>query len=57
MRLIFYIIFDSFYTVTLKYFDKNLRSSVVQALLLEAHAKGIRFKVIVVDSRPRLEGN
>ncbi|CAG8563340.1 3995_t:CDS:2, partial [Funneliformis mosseae] len=32
------------------------RSSVVQALLLEARAKGIRFKVIVVDSRPRLEG-
>ncbi|RIA96473.1 hypothetical protein C1645_674600, partial [Glomus cerebriforme] len=32
------------------------RSSVVQALLLEAHAKGIQFKVIVVDSRPRLEG-
>ncbi|EXX59216.1 Gcd2p [Rhizophagus irregularis DAOM 197198w] len=32
------------------------RSSVVQALLLEAHAKGIQFKVIIVDSRPRLEG-
>ena len=33
------------------------RSSVVQGLLLAAHAKGIKFKVIVVDSRPRFEGN
>ncbi|KAF9113628.1 hypothetical protein BGX27_001162 [Mortierella sp. AM989] len=32
------------------------RSSVVENLLLEAHAKGIKFKVIVVDSRPRFEG-
>ncbi|KAF9430053.1 hypothetical protein BGZ94_008487 [Podila epigama] len=32
------------------------RSSVVQGLLLAAHAKGIRFRVIVVDSRPRFEG-
>ncbi|CAG8592961.1 19814_t:CDS:2, partial [Dentiscutata erythropus] len=32
------------------------RSSVVQALLLEAHEKGIKFKVIIIDSRPRLEG-
>ncbi|KAF9349445.1 hypothetical protein BGX26_012257 [Mortierella sp. AD094] len=32
------------------------RSSVVQDLLLAAHAKGIKFKVIVVDSRPRFEG-
>ncbi|KAF9915610.1 hypothetical protein FBU30_001862 [Linnemannia zychae] len=32
------------------------RSSVVQGLLLAAHAKGIKFKVIVVDSRPRFEG-
>ncbi|KAG9300102.1 hypothetical protein G9A89_000842 [Geosiphon pyriformis] len=32
------------------------RSSVVQALLLQAHAKGIKFRVIVIDSRPRLEG-
>nr|CAG8470418.1 10477_t:CDS:2 [Entrophospora candida]CAG8494463.1 3975_t:CDS:2 [Entrophospora candida] len=32
------------------------RSSVVQALLLEAKAKGIKFRVIIIDSRPRLEG-
>ncbi|CAG8715217.1 21297_t:CDS:2, partial [Gigaspora rosea] len=32
------------------------RSSVVQQLLLEAHTKGIKFKVIIIDSRPRLEG-
>ncbi|CAG8591843.1 1678_t:CDS:2 [Ambispora gerdemannii] len=32
------------------------RSSVVQELLLKAHAKGIKFRVIVIDSRPRLEG-
>lgn len=32
------------------------RSSVVQGLLLAAHAKGIKFRVIVVDSRPRFEG-
>ncbi|KAG0306946.1 hypothetical protein BGZ98_001424 [Dissophora globulifera] len=32
------------------------RSSVVEGLLLAAHAKGIKFKVIVVDSRPRFEG-
>ncbi|KAG0267026.1 hypothetical protein BG011_009774 [Mortierella polycephala] len=32
------------------------RSSVVQSLLLAAHAKGIKFRVIVVDSRPRFEG-
>ncbi|KAF9209350.1 hypothetical protein BGZ49_005044 [Haplosporangium sp. Z 27] len=32
------------------------RSSVVQDLLLAAHEKGIKFKVIVVDSRPRFEG-
>ncbi|KAG0272250.1 hypothetical protein BGZ95_012005 [Linnemannia exigua] len=32
------------------------RSSVVQGLLLAAYAKGIKFKVIVVDSRPRFEG-
>ncbi|KAG0022770.1 hypothetical protein BGZ80_011180 [Entomortierella chlamydospora] len=32
------------------------RSSVVQGLLLAAHEKGIKFKVIVVDSRPRFEG-
>ncbi|KAF9918792.1 hypothetical protein BX616_005602 [Lobosporangium transversale] len=32
------------------------RSSVVQGLLLAAHAKGIKFKVIIVDSRPRFEG-
>ncbi|KAF9582712.1 hypothetical protein BGW38_010862 [Lunasporangiospora selenospora] len=32
------------------------RSSVVQGLLLAAHEKGIKFRVIVVDSRPRFEG-
>ncbi|KAI1315880.1 hypothetical protein EDD11_000256 [Mortierella claussenii] len=32
------------------------RSSVVESLLLAAHEKGIKFKVIVVDSRPRFEG-
>ncbi|CAG8473223.1 3696_t:CDS:2 [Diversispora eburnea] len=32
------------------------RSSIVQALLLDAHAKGKKFNVIIVDSRPRLEG-
>ncbi|ORX87086.1 IF-2B-domain-containing protein [Basidiobolus meristosporus CBS 931.73] len=31
-------------------------SSIVQSLLLEAHTKGISFRVIVVDSRPKLEG-
>ncbi|KAJ3331022.1 Eukaryotic translation initiation factor 2B, subunit 4 delta, 67kDa [Blyttiomyces sp. JEL0837] len=32
------------------------RSSVVEKLLLAAHAKGIKFRVIVCDSRPKLEG-
>ncbi|KAF9972707.1 hypothetical protein BGZ73_004154 [Actinomortierella ambigua] len=32
------------------------RSSVIEGLLLAAHAKNIKFKVIVVDSRPRFEG-
>ncbi|KAI9136081.1 hypothetical protein BKA69DRAFT_1106346 [Paraphysoderma sedebokerense] len=32
------------------------RSSIVQKLLLEAHGKGIDFRVIVVDSRPKYEG-
>ncbi|PWN53659.1 IF-2B-domain-containing protein [Violaceomyces palustris] len=32
------------------------RSSVVEATLLAAHAQGTRFSVIVVDSRPLLEG-
>lgn len=32
------------------------RSSVVQKVLLRAHADGKRFSVIVVDSRPLLEG-
>lgn len=32
------------------------RSSVVQKVLLEAWAKGTRFSVVVVDSRPMLEG-
>ncbi|ORX87627.1 IF-2B-domain-containing protein [Basidiobolus meristosporus CBS 931.73] len=31
-------------------------SSIIQNLLLEAHAKGIAFRVIVVDSRPKFEG-
>ncbi|KAK9765682.1 hypothetical protein K7432_005777 [Basidiobolus ranarum] len=31
-------------------------SSIIQSLLLEAHAKGIDFRVIVVDSRPKFEG-
>ncbi|KND01679.1 translation initiation factor eIF2B subunit delta [Spizellomyces punctatus DAOM BR117] len=32
------------------------RSSVVLQLLLAAHARGINFKVIVADGRPKLEG-
>ena len=32
------------------------RSSVVQKVLLEAWAEGTQFSVIVVDSRPMLEG-
>ncbi|KAL1925469.1 uncharacterized protein VTP21DRAFT_352 [Calcarisporiella thermophila] len=32
------------------------RSSVVQALLLSAKKKGLNFRVIVVDSKPRFEG-
>ncbi|KAI9355123.1 hypothetical protein DFJ73DRAFT_826262 [Zopfochytrium polystomum] len=32
------------------------RSSVVESLLLAAHEKGISFRVIVSDSRPKLEG-
>ncbi|KAI0722152.1 eukaryotic translation initiation factor 2B delta subunit [Cerioporus squamosus] len=32
------------------------RSSVVEKVLLEAHASGRKFSVIVVDSRPMLEG-
>ncbi|KAI8918904.1 hypothetical protein BC831DRAFT_481831 [Entophlyctis helioformis] len=32
------------------------RSSVVIQLLLEAHAQGFDFRVIVVDGRPKLEG-
>ncbi|KAG0232905.1 hypothetical protein BGW42_007814 [Actinomortierella wolfii] len=32
------------------------RSSVIEGLLLAAHAKNIKFRVIVVDSRPRFEG-
>ncbi|KAI8849439.1 hypothetical protein BC829DRAFT_443048 [Chytridium lagenaria] len=31
-------------------------SSVVEKLLLEAHSSGIAFRVIVCDSRPKLEG-
>ena len=37
-------------------FDNVTRSSVVQKALLEAWAGGTRFSVIVVDSRPMLEG-
>lgn len=37
-------------------FDDVTRSSVVQKVLLEAWADGTRFSVIVVDSRPMLEG-
>jgi translation initiation factor eIF-2B subunit delta len=32
------------------------RSSIIQKVLLRAHAEGKRFSVIVVDSRPLLEG-
>jgi translation initiation factor 2B subunit (eIF-2B alpha/beta/delta family) len=32
------------------------RSSVVEKLLVSAHRAGKRFDVIVVDSRPMLEG-
>lgn len=32
------------------------RSSVVEAVLLGAHAQGKRFRVVAVDSRPMLEG-
>ncbi|KAI8898903.1 hypothetical protein BC833DRAFT_587986 [Globomyces pollinis-pini] len=32
------------------------RSSIVQRILIEAHNRGIDFEVIVVDSRPKLEG-
>ncbi|RUS26138.1 hypothetical protein BC938DRAFT_471182, partial [Jimgerdemannia flammicorona] len=32
------------------------RSSIVQALLLEVHKRGVEFHVIVVDSRPMFEG-
>nr|GAT53879.1 predicted protein [Mycena chlorophos] len=32
------------------------RSSIVEKVLLEAHSRGRRFSVIIVDSRPLLEG-
>ena len=32
------------------------RSSVVEGVLLEAKAQGKNFKVVIVDSRPMLEG-
>lgn len=32
------------------------KSSIVQKTLLEAHSKGTRFKVIVIDSKPLYEG-
>ena len=31
-------------------------SSVVQRVLLDAHSSGRQFRVIVVDSRPKMEG-
>ena len=31
-------------------------SSVVQSALINAHKKNIKFRVIVVDSRPKMEG-
>ena len=34
----------------------SYRSSVVEKVLLEAHSSGRHFSVIVVDSRPMLEG-
>lgn len=33
------------------------KSSIVEALLLEAKRSGYEFRVIVVDSRPMFEGN
>jgi hypothetical protein len=36
--------------------DIVVRSSVVQKVLLEAWAEGTTFSVVVVDSRPMLEG-
>ncbi|KAI9847653.1 MAG: hypothetical protein M1838_000799 [Thelocarpon superellum] len=32
------------------------KSSIVQQTLIEAHARGVKFRVIVVDSRPLFEG-
>lgn len=36
--------------------DNMFRSSVVEKILLRVHEEGKRFSVIVVDSRPLLEG-
>ena len=33
-----------------------LSSSIVTKSLVDAHKQGVKFKVIVVDSRPKLEG-
>lgn len=33
-----------------------LSSSIVVKSLIDAHRDGLRFRVIVVDSRPKLEG-
>lgn len=41
----------------LRIYSHFRRSSVVEKLLLSAHRAGKRFEVIVVDSRPMLEGN
>ena len=40
-------------TSALNYF---FSSSVVQRVLLDAHCSGRQFRVIVVDSRPKMEG-
>ena len=32
------------------------RSSIVSQLLIQAHTRGVQFRVIIVDSRPKLEG-
>ena len=34
----------------------SLSSSIVVKSLIDAHRDGLKFRVIVVDSRPKLEG-
>ena len=34
----------------------TLSSSIVVKSLIDAHNRGLKFRVIVVDSRPKLEG-